>query len=218
MAAPGQAARCQPPDLPAATRELAGKFSVLPRRRRRQCAWQQRAGLWRGVGDGAHRSGSDPARGDAAGYPDQPQRLSDPARPGRGLCRRTAAGTADRPADDFAGPDGGVACGLGRGQRRAGGGRQPAAGDHRQLRAGNPDPDRRRPGAPAGAGHELRAGDQHVGGDPARARAAARSISTPTTAGSRPMRSTAPGGGWGNRCRSSTPSPNRWPSMSRSTC
>ena len=57
-----------------------------------------------------------------------------------------------------------------------------------------------------------------LGGDPARARAAARTISTPTTAGSRPIRSTGPGGGWGNRCRSSTASPNRWPSMSRSTC
>ena len=51
-----------------------------------------------------------------------------------------------------------------------------------------------------------------------RARAAARSTSTPTTAGSRPMRSTAPGGGSGNRCRSSTASPSRWRSMSRSTC
>ena len=40
--------------------------------------------------------------------------------------------------------------------------------DHRQLPARDPDPDRRRAGAPAGAGHELRAGDQHVGGDPAR--------------------------------------------------
>ena len=71
-------------------------------------------------------------------------------------------------AHHVAGPDGGVARGLGRGQRRAGGGGQPAARDHRQLPARGPDPDRRRPGPPAGLGHELRAGDQHAGGDPAR--------------------------------------------------
>ena len=62
-----------------------GNQRHLPRRRRRQRAGQQRAGLWRGVGDGAHRGRPDPARGDAAGRPDHPQRLPDPARPGRGL-------------------------------------------------------------------------------------------------------------------------------------
>ena len=168
MAAPDQAGRRQPPDLPAAARELAGQPGHLPRRRRRQRAGQQRAGLRRGVGHGAHRGRPDPARGDAAGRPDHPRRLPDPARPGGGLPGRAAPGAAVDAAHHFAGSDGGVARGLGRGQRRAGRGRQPAAGDHRQLRARGPDPDRRRAGAPAGAGHRLRAGDQHAGGDPAR--------------------------------------------------